>query len=226
MPGICRNIVFLSHFYEVKMQNLFYLHLLYLDNQQFLAKLFDLFLSPIFFCDIYFLFSLMVAFVSRYFGISFLKYGFSAFLLQLNFHFQSLLNEFLFLKNAQHLQEYCYFVSFLGGTDITFLLFYLDLLYLANRQFLAILFDLFLCLIFFQVFIFYFLRLFRLFQDLLDFFFFLKKRFFCIIFVVEFSFLKSVESISFLKKYPASAGILFFCLIFRRYKHRIYFILS
>ena len=49
---------------------------------------------------------------------------------------------------------------------------------------------------------------------------------FLVTFVVKFSFLKSIESISVLKKCPASAGILFLCLIFSRYKHIIYFILS
>ena len=41
-------LFFLSYFLEVQTYNLFYLDLLYLDNQQFLAILFDLFLCPIF----------------------------------------------------------------------------------------------------------------------------------------------------------------------------------
>ena len=57
-------------------------------------------------------------------------------------------------------------------------------------------------------------------------YFFKKKWLYCLAFVVKFSFLKSVESIPVLKKCPASAGTMFFCLIFWRYKDIIHIILS
>ena len=99
-----------------------------------------------------YLFHLMVSSVSRFFGIFFFKNilflpCFFLFL-QLNFYSQSLLNQFLFLKNAQHVQEYCFFATFFQGTNIYFIFCYLDFLYLDNQQFLAILFDLFFCTIF------------------------------------------------------------------------------
>ena len=75
----------------------------------------------------------------------------------------------------------------------------------------------------------YFIWWFRLFQDLFE-YFFLKKysfsSFFLLIFVVKFSFSKSVESISVLKRCPACAGILFFCHFFSGNKHLFYFLLS
>ena len=49
---------------------------------------------------------------------------------------------------------------------------------------------------------------------------------FLLIFKVKFSFLKSIESMSVVKKCPASAGILFFCLVFWKYKHIIYLVIS
>ena len=120
MPSICRNIVFfLSYFLEVQTYNLFYLDLLYLDNQQFLAILFDLFPCPIFF-------------------------------LAINFVWWFRLFQFLFLKSAQHLQEYFFFVSFLGGTNIYFILSCLVLLYLDNQQFLAFFFFFFFVQCFFR----------------------------------------------------------------------------
>ena len=109
----------------------------------------------------------------------------------------------------------------------TYNLFYLDLLYLDNEPFLAILFDLFLCPIFFLGT--YFVWLFRLFQDLLE--YFLKKYGFSIlfflIFAVKFSFLNTIESVSVLKICPASARILFFLSLFlevRTYNLYYYYI--
>ena len=88
--------------------------------------------------------------------------------------------------------------------------FYLDLLYLDQRQFLAILFDLFICSIFFLRYLFY---LMVSSDSRPPGIFFLKNMVFVpcfvLIFEVRFSFLKSVESISALKKCPASARILF-----------------
>ena len=107
----------------------------------------------------------------------------------------------------------------------TYNLFYLDLLYLDNVQFLAIWLIyffvqyFFLVLILFDCFVY-----FSIFSNI-----FLNKygfsSSFLLIFEVKFSFLKSIESIYVLKKCPASAGILFFSLIFSRYKLIIYFIL-
>ena len=88
--------------------------------------------------------------------------------------------------------------------------FCLEILYLDNKQFLAISFDLFFCPIFFEILI--------LFHGLVCFKMFLKTFFknyglsslFLLIFVVSVSFSKSVQSISVLEKSPAPAGILFF----------------
>ena len=102
----------------------------------------------------------MVSFFSKPFGTFFEKN--MVFLpcfflfLQLIFHFQSLLNQLLSLKNAQHLQDYCFFFSFFGGRNIKFILFYLDLLYIDKQQCLAIQFDFFVGTMFFKVLIFYF----------------------------------------------------------------------
>ena len=76
----------------------------------------------------------------------------------------------------------------------------------------------------------YFVAWFCVFQDLLEYFFLKRNMVFCalflLIFAVKFSFLRSIESIFVLKKCPACAEILFFCPIFWRYKHVIYFALS
>ena len=151
---------------------------MYLDNQHFLAILFDLFLCLI-------LFSVLI------------------------FYF-----------------AYCIFVLFFGGANMEFILFYLNLLYLDNQQFLAVLVDLFLCPIFSYVLILFEGSVcFKIFWNS-----FYKKHDFLalllLIFEDRFSFLKFVESISVLKKCTASAGLFFFCLIFLNYKHIIYFILS
>ena len=120
---------------------------------------------------------------------------------------------------------YCSFCYFLEVQTYKFF-FYLEILYLDNKYFSAILFDLFFCPIFFEILI--------LFDGLVCFKMFWKTFFknygfsplFLLIFVVSFSFSKSVESICVLGKSPASAGILFFFLVFLTYKPLIYFILS
>ena len=89
--------------------------------------------------------------------------------------------------------------------------FYLEILYLDRKPFLAILLDLFFCPIFFEILILFDgLVCFKMFSNV-----FFKKYglspLFLLIFVVSFSFLKSVESISLLKKFP---GILFFFSFF------------
>ena len=146
MPSICRNIVFLSHFLEVQTYNLFYLDLLYLDNQQFLGILFDLF------------------FLSNVFLATYFVWWFRL--------FQDLL-EYSFEKNMVFLPSFCswififkvFWINFCSDKmpsicrNIMFLshflevqtynLFYLDLLYLDNQQILAILF-IFLSNIFFR----------------------------------------------------------------------------
>ena len=140
---------------------------MYLDNQQLLAILFELFFSPIFF----FCYLFLVLF------IVFLPY-------------------------------------FLDVQTYNFHLFYLDLLYLDKQQFLVILFDWFLCQIFFEVLI--------LFDGLVSFKIFWNISFkkygfralFLLIVVVRFSFLKCLESIFFLKKRPSPAGIFFFFSFF------------
>ena len=120
---------------------------------------------------------------------------------------------------------YCSLCYFLEVQTYNFF-FCVEILYLDNKHFLAISFDLFFCPIFFEILI--------LFHGLVCFKMFLKTFFknyglsslFLLIFVVSVSFSKSVQSISVLEKSPAPAGILFFFLIFRRYKPIIYFILS
>ena len=79
------------------------------------------------------------------------------------------------------------------------MLFYVDLLYLDNQQFLANLFDLYVSPISFEVLVLFVgFACFKIFWNT-----FLKKycfsALFLLIFVVKFSFLKSVESISVLK---------------------------
>ena len=118
------------------------------------------------------------------------------------------------------------FVSFFERTNIWFILFSLDLLYRDNEQFLAILFGLFPCQIFFEVLLLFdSFVCFKIFWNI----FCEKYGFYAlclVIFVVRFTVLRSVDSICVLKTCPASAGILFFPLIFWRYKHIIYFIWS
>ena len=118
---------------------------------------------------------------------------------------------------------YCSLCYFLEVQTYNFF-FCVEILYLDNKHFLAISFDLFFCPIFFEILI--------LFHGLVCFKMFLKTFFknyglsslFLLIFVVSVSFSKSVQSISVLEKSPAPAGILFFFLIFWRYKPIIYFI--
>ena len=147
--------------------------------------------------------------------------------LKLAFHFQSLLNEFLFLKNTQHLQEYSFsFFCFLKVQ--TYKLIYLILIFCI---WITGTFQLFYLTHFFvQNFLRY---LFHLMVSSVSIFFgiFLKNIYtfsalFLLIFVVKFSFSKSVESISVLKRCPACAGILFFCHFFSGNKHLFYFLLS
>ena len=108
----------------------------------------------------------------------------------------------------------------------TYNLFYLDFLYLGNQKFLVILFYLFLCPIFFR---YLFCLMVSSVWRYVGIYIFLKYGFcalFLLIFAVKFWFLKSIESISVLKKWTASASILFFCVNFWRYQHMNYFIIS
>ena len=111
------NIVFLSYFLKVQTFNSFHFIIIFFFCIQITSS-FQLLYLIYFFVQYFlrYLFCLVVSSVSRSFEIFFKKIMWvflpSLFLfLRLNFHFKSLLNQFLCLKNVQHLQEYCFFLS-------------------------------------------------------------------------------------------------------------------
>ena len=136
------------------------------------------------------------------------------FCIQITSSFQLFYLIYVFL---QYFFRYFFFIFFIVFLSYSLevqtynFFFYLEILYLDRKPFLAILLDLSFCPIFFEILILFDgLVCFKMFSNV-----FFKKYglspLFLLIFVVSFSFLKSVESISLLKKFP---GILFFFSFF------------
>ena len=152
MLSICKNIVFLSHFLEVQTYNLFYFILIFCIQ---ITSSFQLFSLIFFFVQYFFryVFCLMVSSFSRSFGIFFFfKCGFSALFLLIfvvKFSFLKSIESISVLKKCPASAGILFFCLLFRRYRHIIYFFYLDLLYLDNQQFLAILFDLFLCPIFF-----------------------------------------------------------------------------
>ena len=147
-------IVFLSYFLHVLTYNLCNLILIFCIQiaSSFQLLLLDLIVWPIFFKGVI-LYDGFFCF--KIFWNIFLKiYSFSALFLLIfvvKLSFSKSLQSISVVRKCPSSARIWFFFSFFGGTNTKFILFSVDLLYLDNHQFLAILFVLFVCPIFFQV---------------------------------------------------------------------------
>ena len=189
---------FLSPFFRVETYNLFYFLLIFCIQITSSCQLFYLIHLSLQYFFRYLFFILLIVFFSYFSEVQIynLFYFLLIFCIQITSSFSYFILFICFSNisfGTQLLFCLLFFVIFFGGTNIGFILFDLEISYTDNKQFLAILFDLFFCPIFFYILIFFECVVrFKRFQKM-----FFKKYFlsplFLLIFVVSFSFSKSVE---------------------------------